>query len=121
MALHNQLGKKGEEVAKNYLIRKGYHILDSNWRCGKLELDIIADTPDNLVVVEVKTRRNSIFGNPVEAITKNKIRRIVTATHAYIKKYNIELPVRFDIITILGTHDPYQVKHYPNAFYPPIN
>ncbi|NMA73191.1 MAG: YraN family protein [Bacteroidales bacterium] len=121
MALHNQLGKKGEEVAKDYLIHQGYHILESNWRCGRLELDIIADTPNNLVVVEVKTRRNSIFGNPVEAVTKNKIKRIVTATQAYIRKHEIELPVRFDIIAVLGTQAPYQIKHYPNAFYPPIS
>lgn len=121
MAQHNQLGKRGEEVAENYLIHKGYHILERNWRSGKLELDLIADTPDNLVVIEVKTRRNSFFGNPEDAITKDKIRRIVKATQDYIKKHNVRLPVRFDIITILGAQAPYHVEHYPNAFYPPIS
>ena len=63
MALHNELGKKGERLAIDYLIKKGYAILDENWRFQKAEVDIIAQIKDTLVAVEVKTRSTSDFGN----------------------------------------------------------
>ena len=61
MAKHNQLGKTGEERAAEYLISKGYTIRDVNWHSGKMELDIVAGIDNMLVVVEVKTRKNSRF------------------------------------------------------------
>ncbi len=120
MARHNELGKKGEELAESYLLHKGYHILQRNWVYGKFELDIIASYSNTLVVVEVKTRRNTLFAKPEKAVDQNKIKRIVVATQAFIEEHNINQPVRFDIISIIGEKAPYAIDHFPNAFYPPI-
>lgn len=120
MAKHNELGKEGETEATEFLISKGYTIRHRNWRSGKRELDIVAQKDGELVVVEVKTRRNDEFGRPEEAITDRKIRNIIISTDAYIKKFEIDLPVRFDIITITGTEPPFHIEHIEEAFLPPI-
>ncbi|MEG1999332.1 MAG: YraN family protein, partial [Bacteroidales bacterium] len=64
MAHHNNLGKSGEYIAKEYLASKGYAIRDVNWRSGKYELDIVAMDGLQLVVVEVKTRSTDEYGYP---------------------------------------------------------
>lgn len=120
MAAHNELGKEGEETATAYLIEKGYTIRHRNWRCGKKELDIVAEYQHELVVIEVKTRKDKRFGNPEEAVTNTKIRRIVASTDAYIRKFSVDLPVRFDVITLVGEKAPFDIEHIEEAFYPPI-
>ena len=120
MAAHNELGKDGEEAAVTFLERKGYHICHRNWRSGKKELDIVAVYEGELIVSEVKSRRNKLYGNPEDAVTERKIRKIVSSTDAYIRKYAIDLPVRFDIITVTGCETPFEVEHIEEAFYPPI-
>lgn len=120
MAEHNELGKEGEEVAANYLLAKGYTLRHRNWRSGKKELDIVAEYGDELIVVEVKTRKDTRFGNPEDAVTNQKIRRIVASTDAYLRKFALDLPVRFDIITIVGQKAPYAIEHITDAFFPPI-
>lgn len=120
MAGHNKLGKAGEEEAARYLQGKGYAIRHRNWRSGKKELDIVAEYGNELVVVEVKTRKDLRFGNPEEAVTGRKIRHIVASTDAYLRKFTLDLPVRFDIITLVGEKAPYAIKHITDAFHPPI-
>lgn len=120
MATHNELGKEGEEEAVRFLIEKGYIIRHRNWRSGKYELDIVAQQHDEYVIVEVKTRRNTLFGVPETAVDNRKIRRIVASTNAYLLKYGIDMNVRFDIITVTGTHKPFHVEHIEDAFFPPI-
>lgn len=120
MADHNELGKEGEEAAARYLQEKGYTIRHRNWRAGKKELDIVAECGNELVVIEVKTRKNRLFGNPEDAVTGKKIRRIVASTDAYLRKFAIDLPVRFDIITVVGEEAPFTMEHIEEAFYPPI-
>ena len=120
MAKHNELGKEGETEAAEYLISKGYTIRHRNWRSGKRELDIVAQKDGELVIVEVKTRRSDEFGRPEEAITDRKIRNIIISTDAYIQRSEIDLPVRFDVITVTGTEPPFQIEHIEDAFLPPI-
>lgn len=120
MAAHNKLGKEGEEAASAYLSSRGYRIRHRNWHVGKLELDIIAEKDGELIVVEVKTRRNTRFGLPEEAVTERKIRRIVLATDAYVKRFAIDLPVRFDIITVTGIQPPFSIEHIEEAFLSPV-
>ena len=121
MARHNQLGKTGEERAAEYLISKGYIIRDINWRSGKMELDLVAYSDTTLVVVEVKTRSNLDFLRPEEAVTLRKIKNIVRATDAYIRLFNIPFEVRFDIITLVGKEEPFEIEHIEDAFLPPLN
>lgn len=122
MAVHNDLGKTGEEEAVQLLLEKGYTILHRNWYSGKKELDIVATDKENetLIVVEVKTRKNIDFGHPEEAINTKKIRRIVSSTDAYVRKFNIDLPIRFDIITITGEAPFFTIEHIEDAFFAPV-
>lgn len=121
MAQHNQLGKTGEERAAEYLISKGYIIRDINWRSGKMELDLVAYRDTTLVVVEVKTRSSLDFLRPEEAVTLRKIKNIVRATDAYIRLFNIPFEVRFDIITLVGANDNFEIEHIEDAFLAPLN
>lgn len=120
MAAHNELGKEGEDEAVRYLEARGYRIRHRNWRSGRKELDIVAEHQGELIVVEVKTRRNQIYGTPEESISEAKIRRIVSSADAYVRKFRIDLSVRFDIISLTGTQKPLEIEHIINAFYPPI-
>lgn len=120
MTAPNILGKAGEDVAVDYLVRKGYTILDRNWRKNRLELDIIAAKDGTLVFVEVKTRRNTEFRQPYEAVDWKKIRHIVTAADTYIKLHDFEGPVRFDIMTVVGRESHFDIQHIEDAFDSPI-
>lgn len=120
MAAHNELGRNGEQIAAEYLSAKGYSIRHRNWRSGHKELDIVAETGGTLVVVEVKTRKDTDFGTPEEAVTNGKIKRIVSSTDAYLRKYSIDMPVRFDIITIVTGNGEPLLTHIEDAFYPPL-
>ncbi|MBO7247593.1 MAG: YraN family protein [Bacteroidaceae bacterium] len=121
MAKHNELGMTGEAVAVDYLLNNGYEIVDRNWRSGHKEIDIIAAKNGILVIVEVKTRKNSQYGNPEDAVTGRKIRRIVTATDAYLRLKMIDMQVRFDVITILiKDNSVLSIEHIKDAFYAPI-
>ena len=121
MAEHNELGKSGETAAMEYLQGKGYIILETNWRRGKLELDIIAKTDDELVFVEVKTRSIHSLTDPEAAVDKAKIRNIVMAADIYIKMTSIDLPARFDIISVISHEFGFDIDHIEDAFYPPLN
>lgn len=120
MATHNIRGKTGEDEAVAYLQRQGISVLHRNWRSGHKELDIVGREGDELVVVEVKSRRNTLFGQPENAIDNRKIRRIVAATDAYLKRFAIDLPVRFDVVTVIGDQPPYRIEHIREAFFPPL-
>ncbi|WP_300724542.1 YraN family protein [uncultured Bacteroides sp.] len=120
MADHNTLGKEGEDAAVNYLLQEGYQIRHRNWRFRRKELDIVAEKDGELIVIEVKTRRNEEFGSPEDAINARKIRNIISSTDAYLKKFQLDLPVRFDIITLVGEQPPFKIEHIKEAFLPPI-
>ena len=108
-------GKHGEELAKKYLISKGYKIIETNWHYSKnAEIDIIAKEKDTLIFVEVKTRKTLNYGHPFESITESKIQKIHSAILAYIaasnKKYK---SYRFDGIAIIGLENP-KIEHLKN-------
>ncbi|MDR2058459.1 MAG: YraN family protein [Dysgonamonadaceae bacterium] len=120
MAQHNALGKSGEDAAIEYLQGQGYKILHRNWRCGSYEIDIVACTAEELVVIEVKTRSNNSYSDPEDAVTNRKINHIVSAADIYIKSFDVKLPTRFDIISIVGNAPPFEIDHIEDAFYPPV-
>ena len=118
MARHNELGIIGEKAACEFLKGKGYKILDYNWRFAKDELDIIAEHDNFLIVIEVKTRSSWQYGEPHEAVTPKKQKFIVRATEAYILEKEIELEVRFDVISIVMTGNTVtDLTHIEDAFY----
>ncbi len=121
MARHNEFGKKGELFAKGYLQNKGYTIRDVNWRTGNMEIDIVAETDEHLVIVEVKARSGVPVVDPSESITNSRIRRLVNATHEYIIEFNIDKEPRFDLIFLTEESLPFKVEHIEDAFLPPVN
>lgn len=120
MAEHNNLGRDGENAAASYLEDNGYKILDRNWRSGKKEVDIIARKEEEIIFVEVKTRCNNDFAEPEDAVTPQKVRNIIVAANNYIKQYKIDLEPHFDIITAIGQHNTFRIKHLKDAFYSPL-
>jgi putative endonuclease len=118
MAQHNLLGNKGEMLASRFLLDKGYAVHHHNWRSGHKEIDIIAQQRNVLVFVEVKSRTSEEYGNAYDAVDDKKIRLLISAAQAYIRKYNIDLKFRFDIITVIGNSEPYRIEHIEDAFYP---
>lgn len=112
MAVHNELGKWGEELAADYLERKGMRILERNWRSGHRDIDIIARTVQEIVFVEVKTRRTANFGDPWEAVDWRKQKNLLAAINHYVRSRCIDLRIRFDIISIVMTDpDHPQIQH----------
>ena len=105
MAAHNELGRWGEDLAVKYLERKGYTILERDWKSGHRDIDIIARTAEELVFVEVKTRSSDDFGAPWEAVGYHKLQRLQSAINHYLHYRDIDLPVRFDVISVIAT-DP---------------
>ena len=71
-------------------------------------------------MVEVKTRSKGYLLSPEEAVDTKKIRRIVAASDAYVRQFNINLPVRFDIVCLIKNGRCYEVEHIEDAFYPPL-
>ena len=116
MAQHNSFGIQGEDIAVDYLRRKGYVILDRNWRSGHKEIDIVARDGDVVVFVEVKARASNFYGRPEDAVTRQKMHRLVLAADAYIRYYAIDADIRFDVVSITGSMGKPYIKHYEGAF-----
>lgn len=120
MAEHNEFGSRGEDLAVEYIRRKGYVILDRNWRSGHKEIDIIARHEDTVIFIEVKTRRSSQYGRPEDAVSRQKMHMLVSAADAYLRFNRIDLDVRFDVIAITGSNEHPNIRHYERAFRPGI-
>lgn len=119
MAAHNELGKWGEQQAVDYLEKKGYRILARDWRDGHRDLDLVAIDGNTLVIVEVKTRRNNLFGEPEEAVDWRKIRSLSIAASRFVKQYRIDCDIRFDIVSVTGDNTGrFEVNHIVDAFLP---
>ena len=116
MAEHNDVGKWGEQLARQYLEAQGYAILQCNYRCGKHEVDIIAYLEGVVVFVEVKTRKNNEYGEPEDFVLSAKQRAYIRMANDYVVKNNRDDEVRFDIIAITFSSSDYSLNHIPNAF-----
>ena len=117
MAYHNDFGKLGEDLAVAFLIRKGYQILERNFIFDKAEIDIIAETHDQIIIAEVKTRNSDYFGDPQDFVSKNKIKLLVKAANEYIINQDIDKEIRFDIISVIKNKYVEKIEHFENAFY----
>ncbi len=113
---NQDFGKLGEDLAVNYLINKGYQILERNWRSGHKEIDIIALDGDTLVAVEVKTRKSNTYGEPDIAVGAMKQQMLIWAADAYVRYKNLDVEVRFDIVSIVITDTGEHIEHIEDAF-----
>ncbi|MCF8361284.1 MAG: YraN family protein [Prolixibacteraceae bacterium] len=122
MAKHNDLGEKGEEIAFHHLVKKGYKVLERNWRYDRAEIDIVARYNNQLVIVEVKTRSAAIYEEPRDAISNQKIRFLTNAAEAFINEKDIDCETRFDVIAIKWYGEGnYELNHIEDAFTPLVN
>jgi len=117
MAKHNELGKKGEQLAVDYLVNNNYDIIERNYRFDKAEVDIIAKKNEILAIIEVKIRSTSDFGDPQDFVKPKQIQRLVKAVDEYVTKNDLDVEIRFDITAIVKAGTTYDIEHLKNAFY----
>lgn len=118
MAKHNQLGTTGEDAAVAYLEDNGYQIRHRNWHDGRLEIDIVAAKSGELYIIEVKTRTNTEYQEPQDAVDTRKRSHILRAADLYLKTFDITCVVHFDIVTVVGEVGNFTIEHIKDAFYP---
>lgn len=107
------IGRKGEEIATRFLTKQGYEIIDRNYICRLGEIDIICKDKDYLVFVEVKYRKNTNKGFPIEAVGYYKQKRIIKVATYYVKeKHMYNLNIRFDVVEIVNN----RIRVVKNAF-----
>jgi putative endonuclease len=118
MATHNELGKHGEDLALDFLLKKKFQLLERNYRFKKWEIDLIMKNNNYIVFIEVKTRQTAEIGEPYLAVTKQKQKQLIKAANQYIIECNIHTEARFDVVSIV--HNTYRTKieHIENAFTP---
>lgn len=116
MAAHNELGKKGEDLAVEFLLKKGYKIVNRNFVYQKAEVDIIARKDNILAIVEVKTRSTPDFGNPQEFLKARQIQRLIKAVDHFVTDHDMDVEVRFDIVAIITNKSGTRLEHIEDAF-----
>jgi putative endonuclease len=118
MAKHNEIGHRGEQIATEFLEKKGYKILDRNWHYGRAEIDIVAMDGATLIFAEVKTRSDDLFERPESAVNEKKRRLVTRAAVGYMRKIGHEWAIRFDIVAVILRGDAFYVDHFEDAFFP---
>ena len=102
MRAKDAVGRYGEDVAARYVTAQGWTVLARNWRCADGELDIVALDGDELVAVEVKTRRSTAYGHPAEAVTHRKLARLRRLTARWLSEHDVRaVSVRVDVVAVL--------------------
>jgi putative endonuclease len=110
------IGDQGEAEAVNFLFANGYEVLKRNYRFGRAEIDIIARKDNELVFIEVKTRKNADFGHPESFVSEQQERRIRLAAEKFEKETNWQGEIRFDIIAIIWDSKEPVLDHFEDAF-----
>jgi len=112
-----KFGEKSESIAASYLKKQGYKIIEQNYRTKLGEIDIIAKDKDTIAFVEVKARRSGQFGNPKWAVTPKKQRKISMVALQYLKTNGqSNVKARFDVVSIISSHDNPNIEIVKNAF-----
>lgn len=122
MASHNQLGKAGEEAARDFLVGKGMIVREQNWRMNHLEIDLVVEEPgrNTLHIVEVKTRTSDEHYDPMQAITASKKRNLTNAANAYVRLYKLKMYVQYDVMLVIGIPGNFTIRYIPKAFQPQL-
>jgi putative endonuclease len=112
------LGRSGETIARTYLEKKKFRIVESGFRFHRGEIDLIAWDRETLVFIEVKTRAVNSFGRPEEAVTESKQRQVRKLAEGYLlKRRLVDVACRFDVIAVrIGNDGPPQIEHFRDAF-----
>lgn len=129
-AIHNErveIGKENqkwghlaEQIAAEYFIQQGYTVREQNWKCGKLEIDLILEKDRTIIFVEVKARKPGTQ-DPIDAVGRDKRMKIIRAADNYLRPLPLLYQYRFDIFTVTGDPDNYKTRHFADAYMPPVN
>jgi putative endonuclease len=112
MNANKNLGTRGEDAAAAYLVRRGWTILERNWRCPEGELDIIAHDGRSPIVCEVKTRSSTDYGDPLEAITRQKARRLRRLAARWAAAHGVPAAsVRVDVLGLVTDRSGFIIEH----------
>ena len=118
MIQKQELGIRGEIIARRYLKGQNYIIHEQNWTFEKVEIDISAEKDQQIVFVEVKTRSTDIYGDPEEAVNTRKQQNILKAAEAYIEDNELDKEIRFDVISIVIQGSKERIYHIEDAISP---
>jgi putative endonuclease len=111
-------GREGEDIALKFLLGRGLRVLERNWRCGHLELDIIMEDDNMLHVVEVRSRVYPAMIEPVETVDAVKQKKVIAAANGFVKRNHIKKEVVFDVVSVVFMPQGHTVEYFPNAFAP---
>ena len=113
------IGRWGENVARNHLVQQGWEVLETRWRVGRLEVDLIARDGPFLVIVEIKTRTEPVQAGWHRMVSRAQQERLIRAARAYLSRYpDGALEVRFDVVAVLRNRYGHRILYTPSAFYP---
>ncbi len=113
------LGRWGERVALDHVVRRGWEVLATNWRIGQLEVDLIVRDGPWLVIVEVKTRTEPVQADWHRMVSRAQQGRLIRAARVFLLRHpDQSLEVRFDVLAILRNRYGHRILHTENAFYP---
>jgi len=110
-------GKEGESIAADFLVTKGFEIIERNYRYRRSEIDLIVKKNNWLIFVEVKMRSSDAFGLPEDFVDYKKVKNVITGAEEYTYRQNWQGNVRFDIVSIRERKGGNEVVHIEDAFY----
>jgi len=115
-AEHIEVGRSGEAVAKQYLQKNGYNIIEENYKTKYSEIDLIARDKNTLVFLEVRAKSGELFGTPEESITRNKVRTLIKNANAYVARKGYNKNYRIDVVCVVFRKDKQvrRISHYKN-------
>lgn len=118
MSNHNQkFGQLGERIAARWLVGRGWRVVYRRFRNGRRDIDLVVQRDATVAFVEVKARKGSTFGDPVEAVHHRKQRELTKSAHVWIDRHGrAEESYRFDVVGVLVDEGRVLVKHIENAF-----
>jgi putative endonuclease len=112
------LGARGEDLAVQYLKKKGFKVIERNYHCSAGEIDLIAREKNTLVFVEIKTRSSSDYGLPQDAVDRFKQKKMIEVARAYLAEHHLteDIPARFDVVAIQLTPTGPDIELIKDAF-----
>jgi putative endonuclease len=114
------LGRIGEAVAAKWLRRRGWRVMAARFRSGRRDLDLIVERDGTVAFVEVKTRRDTAFGDPIEAVSWRKRRELIRSAKVWADRCGLPgAAYRFDVIGVVVTGHDARIRHVENAFWLP--
>lgn len=113
-----ETGRKGEDMALEYLLQRGYMLLERNWRCRYKEVDLIMESGDGIHIVEVRSRKEPTAVEPEQTVDRRKQHNLEAAASSYLRSRELTAPVHFDIVSIVidGSGKTLRLSHIQDAF-----